>query len=59
MQKRKQQRLVLIGISRKGEKSFKTLLKADPKSELPAISPPNLLSNPDKNQPCEFCAAEL
>ena len=59
MQKRKQQRLVLIGISRKGEKSFKTLLKADPKSELPAISRSKLLPDPDKNQPCGFGSAEL
>ncbi len=32
--KRKIKHLVLIGISRRGEKSFKTLLRADQKSSL-------------------------
>ncbi len=58
MKKKVKQSLVLIGISRKGEKSFKTILKTDSKDEFPVVAHSDRLSLSDKNQPCGVDAIE-
>ncbi len=59
MEKTKQRHLVLIGISRKGEKSFKTILKADPGIDLTIFKPTNQISSTDKKPSCESKAVDL
>jgi hypothetical protein len=52
MKKTKQRQLVLIGISRKGEKSFKTILKAEPDIDFVMLKQTNHIDSPDKKQFC-------
>ncbi len=53
MENREKKRLVLIGISRKGEKGFKTLLRAYPENNSSIIDPPHRLYKPNNNQSYE------
>jgi len=52
MKKSRQQQLVLIGISRKGEKSFKTLLKAKPDIDFMMFKPTSHMDSPEKKHFC-------
>ena len=59
MKKRKQRHLVLIGISRKGEKGFKTLLKSDPEIDLAMLKPTDHINSPDKKPFSESKTVDL
>jgi len=50
MKKREKKRLVLIGISRKGEKGFKTLIRAYPENNSSVIDPPHHLYKPSPDK---------
>jgi len=59
MGKKEKKSLVLIGISRRGEKNFQTILSADQERERSTIKPLNHFSGQVKNRASEIDFAEL